>query len=133
MAKNNLLRILSFFLFPLGVFSLSFILDFFFGIYEIFPSVDIPMHFLGGISAGYMSVLFLRFWREKKLVNFNRKSLFIFLVLCMVCLIIILWEFYEFLMNYFFTLNWYLEYGDTLLDLFMGMLGGLSAGLFSKI
>lgn len=133
MAKNNFLRILSFFLFPLVVFCLSFILDFFFDIYEIIPLIDIPMHFLGGVSVGYMSVLFLRFWREKRLINFDNKSLFIFLVLCMVCLIIILWEFWEFLMNYFFALNWYLEYGDTLLDLFMGMLGGLSAGAFSKV
>ncbi|MFH1376169.1 MAG: hypothetical protein ABIH25_00890 [Candidatus Woesearchaeota archaeon] len=132
--RNKFLRVLSFFTFPAIVFFVNLFLDYFFDIYSLFPWMDIPMHFLGGVSVGYMSILFLGFFKEENLIEIKNKLVFVLLVVCAVSMIAVLWEFYEFVMVSYFGFNWPLGYEDTLMDLFFGILGGIFAGIvFSKV
>jgi len=134
MTKNKLLKILSFFIFPAIVFLFDLIFNnFVFNAYEVFPWIDIPMHFIGGISVGYMFVLFFRFFEEEDLIKIKNKFVFVLIVVCAVSMIAVLWEFWEFFMEMFFNLDWALGYEDTLLDLFMGICGGFFVGVFSKV
>jgi len=134
MARNNFFHVLSFFIFPAGIFFLSWSLDFLFDTYIIFPWIDIPMHFLGGFSVGYMSILFLRFFKEERLIEIRKWFVFAILIVSTVSLIAVLWEFWEFLMDLFFQLSFQLSLRDTLFDLFMGIIGGFfSAVIFRKI
>jgi len=131
--RNKFLRVLSFFTFPAIVFFFVIFVESFFDLSSFFPWVDIPIHFLGGVSVGYMFVLFLRFFKEENLIEIKNKLVFVLLVVCAVSFIAVLWEFWEFSMEIFLNVDWALGYEDTLLDLFMGMLGGLSVAVFSKV
>jgi len=132
--KSKFLRVLNFFTFPAIVFFSSLFLSSVFDVYTLFPWIDIPMHFLGGVSVGYMCVLFLRFFKEENLIKIKNKLVFVLLVVCVVSFIAVLWEFYEFVMVSYFGFNWPLGYEDTLGDLFFGILGGIFAGVvFSKV
>jgi hypothetical protein len=128
---NKFLKILSFFTFPAIVFFINLFLDLCLNLYFVFNWLDIPMHFIGGFSVGYMVILFLRFWKQEKLLNVENKLIFVFIVIGAVSLIAILWEFYEFFISLFFNGN--ILYEDTLFDLFMGVFGSLVVSVFSKI
>lgn len=131
--KSRFLQVLSFFTFPAIVFFVNLFLDYFLNIYDVFPWLDIPMHFIGGVSVGFMLILFLRFWSKNDLLKINSKLIAVLVVVGAVSLIAVLWEFWEYYFS--FTIGWKYVYSleDTLLDLFMGMLGGLGIGVFSKI
>ncbi|MFH1607575.1 MAG: hypothetical protein ABIA78_00395 [archaeon] len=133
MAKKYFIKIFSFFIFPASVFFFSLFIDYALGVYDVFPWVDIPMHFLGGVAVGYMFFLFIRLFREKGFIRIENRILFIIVIVALVSLIAVLWEFYEFIMVSYFGFPWQEEIGNTMLDLFMGMCGGLSVGIFSKI
>ncbi len=117
--------------FPILVFIFSNILDKV-GLYNLYPWIDIPMHFFGGMAIAYMFVLIFNFLKEKKLLKINSKLIYLILILSSVILIAVLWEFYEYLMNYFFNLNIVQTLEDTILDLLMGLFGGLVVGLIWK-
>jgi len=131
MTKNNLLRILSFFIFPALVFIINLPLDF---LYDLYPWIDIPMHFFGGLSIAFTSVLFLNFFDEKNLLKIRDPFIFIFVVSSFVVLVAVLWEFYEFFLQYFFGIIHQLGLEDTLLDLATGLGGGIVGGIvFRKV
>ena len=131
--SNNFLRVLSFFSFPAGVFVFSYVISILFNAYAVYPWIDIPMHFLGGFAIAYTSYLFLRFFREKGYMEINNKALFTLIIVSLVALIAVLWEFYESLMKYFFDTNMQPSLEDTILDLFMGLIGGVvGAWVFRK-
>ena len=134
MSSHNFFRILSFFIFPAGVFLLNMFLDVAFDLYHYIPWLDVPMHFLGGVSIAYAAFLFLRFFREKGFMEINNKVLVILIIVSLVALVAVLWEFYEFFMKIFFQLDYQPSLNDTLLDLVMGLIGGLAGALvFRKI
>jgi hypothetical protein len=134
MARRNFVRVLGFFLFPLLVFLLDIVLNFVFDLGKTFPSQDIPLHFLGGFSIAYSFVLLLNFFKEEKLLALNAKSIFILVIVSLVCLAAVLWEFYEFLMFLIFELNMQPSVNDIVGDLFFGFLGGLAGSLvFRKV
>jgi len=103
--------------------------------YEKFAFFDVIMHFLGGlwatsfityIASRYQGFYFLR---EKNIINFvNMVALVLFLG--------VLWEFFEFGLEYFsghlFTLSQRDYYTDTLSDIFFDMVGAIFGTLFAK-
>ena len=125
MIKNKFLRILSFFIFPACVFVFSNFIGMVFDAYLIYPWIDIPMHFLGGLSIAFTGTLFFNFFKEEGFIGINRRFLSVFLIVALVSLTAVLWEFYEFLMFYFFGILMQPSLNDTIGDLFMGLLGGL--------
>ncbi len=129
--KKDFLRILSFFIFPTIVFIFNFYAGF---LYDLYSWFDILMHFLGGFSIAFTSVLFLNFFEEKKLLKIKSSFLFIFIVVSFVSLIAILWEFYEFILRDFFNVIVQISLEDTLSDLLMGIGGGFVGSIvFRKI
>lgn len=128
--KSKFLRIIFFFIFPASVFLFSFFIGHVLGAYDIFPWIDIPMHFLGGLSVAYTSILFLNFFKQEGMMGIHKKNLQIFITLSFVSLIAVLWEFWEFGMDYFFHTNMQQGLADTMMDLFCGLTGGFAGAVF---
>ncbi len=102
--------------------------------YDLFPWIDIPMHFIGGLSISYTIVLFFNFFEERKFMEIRKEFLYFIFIVSSVALVAVLWEFYEFFLKYFFNVNTQPSLEDTLLDLFMGLFGGLFGSIvFRKI
>jgi len=128
MIKNKFLKILSFFIFPFIVFMIHMVFAFY-GVYITFTWLDIPMHFLGGLAISYTIVLFLKFFKDKNMINIRNRFIFVLVVVALVILVAVLWEFYEFFLKTFFNVSTQPNLEDTLLDLFMGLVGGLFGGI----
>lgn len=131
---NRFFRILSFFIFPACVFLLNFFLELFFNISDIYPWIDIPLHFLGGVSIAYMSILFLKDFELKGTIYRRNKLFFILIVVSLVGFAAVLWEFWEYYFSW--TVGWIYIYSleDTLGDLFFGLLGGFAGAIaFRKV
>ncbi|MDD4761610.1 MAG: hypothetical protein PHZ25_01105 [Candidatus Pacebacteria bacterium] len=94
--------------------------------------LDIPMHFLGGF---FIAVFFL--WIRKNLpflVGKNNFFVDFIIILGFVALIGVLWEFFEYFLDYFFANRGVMPLSqvslqDTLGDLFFDLVGGFSARL----
>lgn len=131
MKIKNILKLIPCFYFPLIVFLFSLILHHGFNAYDIFSWIDIPMHFIGGASIAYASILVLR--KVRREVVIKDRFFEVLIVLGFVCIVAVVWEFYEFLIDYFFSLNWQLSLEDTMADFFFGLTGGLSIAVFRKV
>lgn len=132
--NKDFLLISSFFIFPIIVFLINLYISIFTKIYIIHPSIDIPLHFLGGASVAFMFILFLRFFEEKGQILVKNKLIYFILITSLVSFVAVLWEFWEFLMKSLFNLPWQLGLKDTLLDLGIGILGGIfGSWVFEKI
>ena len=125
-------KLFYFFRFPIIVFILNVFLVFF-GVYDFYPWIDIPMHLIGGIVIAYSFILIFNFWQERNLIKINNKLIKVFLIVAVVALFAVIWEFWEYAMDYFFNLPWYNNLWDTMLDLFLGIFGGFIFSLFSKV
>ena len=87
--------------------------------------LDIPMHFLGGGAIAYSCILVLRKVKDKVIINHSFFEILI--IVSLVGLSAVLWEFSE----YIFGMG--LGIDDTLLDLCMGLVGGLTINSLVKI
>jgi len=103
-----------------------------FGVYNFLPWFDIPMHFIGGMSIAYFFICLVRFFENR--ISFNSRFFEVLAVISFVSLVAVFWEFYEFFVSYFLP-NYFStpQIGDTLLDLFLGILGAFFIGLFVRI
>jgi len=134
MPRKNFLKISSFFIFPALVYAFGWFIAIAFDAYNVYAFTDSIMHFLGGLAIVYTCILFLRFFREKGYMEVNNKALRVLIIVSLVALTAVLWEFYEFFMKIFFQLDYQPSLNDTLLDLVMGLIGGLAGALvFRKI
>lgn len=96
------------------------------GIYNLFQDIWMILHFLGGASISYMSILFLRFFKEERIIEIKNKFVAVFIIVSVVSLFAVFWEFYEYLADSFLGTFYQLGLEDTLLDLVMGLFGGIS-------
>lgn len=94
--------------------------------YILFPSLDIPMHYLGGLSMGYSSFLALAFLQQHKIISPLDKAVAWVFVFTLVTTIAVFWEFAEFSMDQLIGTNLQLHLPNTMQDLFMGMLGAVT-------
>ena len=129
---NDLKTILEFFIFPIFVLFAHIFLILFSNFYELFPWFDIPMHFLGGIAVGYSYFLILQYLQRKNYLRINSIIRVVF-IFALVSLTAMFWEFFEYFAGHLtgFVLQGDLD--DTILDLIMGMLGGLVSAIFFEI
>ena len=125
------LRIVKFFIFPIIVLALHVLivpLNF----YVLHPWIDIPMHFLGGLSVCLSYLALLKEARKERHLG-EMKKLFLFVfIISMVALTAVLWEFFEFSGDFIFKTQAQGGLADTMGDLFFGLIGGV-IGLFSKL
>lgn len=129
---NDLKAISWFFIFPVFVLIAHVFLLFVFNIYKIFPWFDIPMHFIGGASLALTYFLTLKFLQKEGYFKLNSffNTLFIF---ALVSSTAVLWEFFEFSLTYITGLSLQGNLSDTMLDLFLGMLGGFFTAIFLEV
>jgi hypothetical protein len=114
---------------PLSVFGF-YLFGLVFHLYELFPPLDIPTHFMGGIAITYFYRSLVR--NSQKI--FGDVPLPIQIIFAFTCTgtTVVLWEFYENILDYFLHTHMVLGLFDTLKDMFMGLLGALVLSLFYK-
>jgi len=89
--------------------------------------VDIILHFFGGLM---VAAILLGFLEEKPHIFILSQNKFFSLIVIVsfVALIGVLWEFYEYALDYFLVIH-QMKLSDTLFDLFFDLLGGATAGI----
>lgn len=121
-------KIIKTFKFPAVILLIHLILIYF-NLYSIKEWIDIPMHFLGGFAVAFTYRSILKILQKNNyLGKINNLILFIFII-SLVALTAVLWEFAEFIMDFIFKFNAQASLEDTMLDLFLGLVGGLAGFL----
>lgn len=114
---------------PLAVF-LFYLLALALELYERFPPLDIPTHFLGGMAITYFYRAAI--WHAQALVGeipFPVQVLFAFTSTGTTA---VFWEFYEFIIDFFLNAEMMLGVTNTIVDFFMGLSGALVVSLFYR-
>lgn len=114
---------------PLGVF-LFYLIGRSLQLFSLFPSLDIPTHFLGGMVITYFYRVAIR--NVQTLVGeipSPVQSLFAF---TSAGTTMIFWEFYEYVFDYFFHTQMVRGVTDTTVDFFVGLLGALVVSLIYR-
>ena len=123
----NPLKLIPCFYLPALLFLINQFLVIPLGIYQLLGWFDIPMHILGGCVIAYSFILVL----DKKIIIKDR-FFEILIVIGLLSLVAISWEFYEFTRRAILNIiQNSLE--DTLLDLLMGLAGGLVIAVWIKV
>jgi hypothetical protein len=109
---------------PLLVFGIHVLLSRILNGYRLWPSIDVPMHFAGGVAIGYfISRAFRRLPRESA-----RRGRVVVLELLLIGSLTasaaVLWEFAEFTVDQLFASNVQVSLANTMRDLAMGVAGG---------
>lgn len=107
---------------PLSVF-VFYLVAKAFGAYLLYPPLDMPTHFLGGVAIAYFHRSAIA--NSQKLVGNIPLSIQILFTFTCTGTTTILWEFFEYSSDFFFHTNMVLGLEDTLKDMFLGLLGGL--------
>ena len=118
------LKLLKIFILPIIILLIHSISSNVFDIYNTYEWFDIPMHFFGGISIGIAYTLFLKLIENNKLIKIENKVLFFIIVVSMIGLTTVLWEFLEFSSDQLFNTMMQPSLRDTMADLFLGITGG---------
>ena len=122
-------KFLSIFALPLLLFCTYLVLVFF-GFHLRYPWIDIPSHFLGGVFIANSFSMGLTYFQQRKLLSeMNELSRSIFLF-ALTSTATIIWEFGEFILDFFFRTKAQAGLEDTMLDMFLGMLGGTCIIIF---
>ena len=112
--------------FPILVFFVNAVFDTK-GIYYTFLWIDMPMHFLGGVSIAVAGAQFLAYLQERGLVGKLPFLFHAFFVMSFVGLAAVLWELWEFARDYLARTSTQVNLPDTMIDMFFGLLGGFIA------
>ena len=126
---KNILKIITA---PLVVFLFHANLILIFKIYNIYPWFDIPMHFLGGFAIGISALLILKIYAPKNKFQLPFWMTTVF-ILGLVTIAAVWWEFVEYLGDYFFQTHMQESLRDTMGDLLMGTLGGLTIIFWNRL
>jgi len=122
-------KLVSIFALPILLFCLQVVLVLL-GVYEVLPWLDIPMHVLGGIFIANSFSLAITYVQEKGFIsdlNVLTRSVFLFTLTATAAVI---WELGEFTLDFFFRTRAQAGLEDTMLDMFLGLVGGAALILF---
>jgi len=114
---------------PLSVFGF-YLFGLVFHLYLLFPPLDIPTHFMGGVAITYLYRSAIR--NSQKIVGDIPFSIQIIFAFTCTGTTVVLWEFYENILDFFLHTHMVLGLFDTLKDMFMGLLGALVLSLFYR-
>lgn len=112
------------------VFAIHVVSSFAFGAYQRWSWFDIPMHFFGGLSIAVSGQVLLRVLQTQGQLIIRRAWVWQSLLIVSAIVAAVFWEFYEFLLDYFFGTLTQLGLQDTMGDLFFGMLGAMVISFF---
>ena len=94
--------------------------------YILFPPLDIPMHFLGGVAIAFFFSRCLALVPASVISGGPRRLLQALLVFGLTGTATVFWEFAEFFSDHLFGTHAQLGLEDTLLDMALGVAGGLA-------
>jgi hypothetical protein len=114
---------------PLAVF-LFYLLARSLQLFSLFPPLDIPTHFLGGVVITYFYRVAIR--NAQKLVGEIPFPIQVMFAFTCSGTTTIFWEFYEYIFDFFFDTKMVRGVTDTTVDFFVGLLGALVVTLFYK-
>lgn len=111
---------------PIVVFSVHIAAILGWDIYNRIPDFDVPMHFAGGVAIAYFFSVCYRV--AVKLGLLGQPSVVVYppMILGLTSLAAVAWEFAEFVADHQFGLRTQPSLSDTLLDILMGLLGGVA-------
>jgi hypothetical protein len=101
-----------------------------FGWFDSYPPLDIPTHFFGGVAITY----FYRSAIRNSQALFGEIPFPIQVIFAFTCTgtTIILWEFYEVILDFAFHAHNVLGLADTIKDMFVGLMGALVVTIFYR-
>ncbi|CAN5236436.1 hypothetical protein BH11PSE11_BH11PSE11_16880 [soil metagenome] len=108
---------------PLTVFAFYAVAAKGFHAYILYPWLDIPTHFCGGMAITYFFLAAI--FHAQRLVGNIPRLVQSPLALGMTAITAVIWEFLEFLSDVVLGTKMNLGVADTLSDLFFGLLGGV--------
>jgi len=111
---------------PVLVFGLHVFISRVLNAYLLFPPLDIPMHFFGGVAIAYFFANCLRALPAGAISSWLRPWLVAAMVFALTATATVFWEFAEFFSDQLFGTHAQLGLGDTLLDMALGVAGGLT-------
>lgn len=111
---------------PILVFALHILAILVLDIYSRYPDFDVPMHFVGGAAIAYFFGACYRSADKLELLGRPSEIVFPPLILGLTSLAAVMWEFAEFVAERQFGIRTQPGLADTLLDLLMGLLGGIA-------
>ena len=114
---------------PLGVVAF-YLIGLLFHLYDLFPPLDIPTHFMGGVAITYFYRSAIR--NSQKFTGDVPLSVQILFAFTCTGTTVVLWEFYENIVDYFAGTHMVLGLTDTLKDMFLGLLGALILSVFYR-
>ncbi len=109
---------------PISAFGLN-VLVYLVGLYQSHPNTDIAVHFIGGVAITYFYYKSLACAIKKEITAPLSGAIIRLILFTLVCTTAVFWEFLEWLAETFFHLYLQNSIGDTLLDMFIGILGGV--------
>ena len=112
---------------PLSIF-VSYLLALAFHLFNLFPALDIPFHFLGGVAITHFYRSAIR--HSQKVIGEIPLPIQVLLAFTCTGTTTILWEFYENILDFFAGTHMVRGLQDTLMDLFLGLLGALVFSVF---
>jgi len=121
---KQLPKVVSFFVFPITVLLVHLIASKVLNLYMIFPDLDIPFHYIGGLSIAYTSVQILSYLEKEKISTTLNKVVFLVLIFSLTTTATVFWEFAEFIGDQLLHTNIQISLANTMQDQFMGILGG---------
>ena len=95
---------------------------------NVFPPLDIPVHFMGGVVITYFYRVAIR--NSQSLVGEIPFPIQVLFAITCTGTTTILWEFYENILDYFAGTQMVRGVQDTIVDLIVGLLGALVLSLF---
>lgn len=121
--KNSLSPLITLFTPLAGLFLFNVFIDSYLFLYDIIPSLDVPMHLLGGILTAWTVRGLLCLYKTFFNIKIEPRFLLSLYIIGMVALVAITWEGYEFVHDIFSPRTFSLSAGDTIGDIFVGLLG----------
>lgn len=116
----------SFFVFPLTVLFAHLVASKVLNLYLLFPNLDIPFHFAGGLSIAYTSTQILSYLEKEKITAPLNQVIFLVFIFSLTATATVLWEFAEFIIDQWLHMNIQISLANTMQDQFMGILGGVT-------
>jgi hypothetical protein len=114
---------------PLGVICI-YAIGLAFGLYDLFPPLDIPTHLLGGVAITY---LYRSAIMNSQIIVGDIPTLIqTLLAFTSTGTTIIFWEFYENALDFFLGTHNVRGLTDTIIDMLVGLIGALVFSLFYR-
>jgi hypothetical protein len=118
---------------PIFVFLLHAFLVGVIHIYDFYPWLDGPMHYLGGLSMAYSVFMAWTYLQARRAIRPIDRFIELVLVFTSVTTIAVFWEFGEYLLDRFLGTDLQVSLPNTMKDLLMGILGAGTLVLYKTL